>query len=336
MNIAILGCGSLGGVMAGRLAGLPEIRLTVLNRNPAIAAAVEKNGLILKEGRKRQTTAVTIKNEPESNERFDALILATKSNGLLEAVQRLEPHLSGDAAIITTQNGLVALDLEEVVGAGRLIPGVVLWGASMDGPGEYRITAHGPFIIGDLRGSISNPAVERAARLLSSIFPVIRSQNIRGVLWSKLAVTATLTTLGAVTGLRFGKLVAKRRIRSLILAVGGEVLEVSRSKGITVEQLNRAVDIERLFSENGYAGWMKHLLIRIVGWKHRKTESSLLDSLRRGRKTEIDFLNGTVVSTAVSLGIEVPYNRLLVDMVGEMERGEREPGMDNLALFRDL
>ncbi len=339
MEVAILGCGALGGVMAARLAAQPGIRLTVINRNPHIAEAVKTRGLVLAAGRRRRTLPVAIVAQPgrsEGDTPFDALILATKSNGLVEEATKLAPYLSESGFVITTQNGLVALELADALGRERLIPGCVLWGASMQEPGEYRITATGPFIIGSLQAESGQPRLRKAAELLAHIFPVTVSASIKGVLWSKLAITSTFTTMGLLTGLRFGALAASSRIRRLMLAIGGELFAVARAEGVALEPLGGGLNIERLLSERGYPAALKHLLIRIIGFKHRRTESGMLDSLKRSRKTEIDFINGKLVALAEKAAVPVPYNRLAVKLAGEMEEGKRNPRPDNLDAFLEI
>ena len=83
-------------------------------------------------------------------------------------------------------------------------------------------------------------------------------------------------------------------------------------------------------AEGGYASARKHLLLRLMGWKHRRTESSMLDSLRRGRPTEIDFLNALVVRIAEQAGLAAPWNRAVCRLVGDLERGQLEPQEPNL------
>ena len=335
MNVAILGCGSLGGVMAARLAGRPDIELTVIDREPHIAEAIDTKGLTLRQGKKRWTHRVRLV-EKLGNERFDALILATKANSLAGAAKSLKPNITPGASVITVQNGLVALELCGVVGAERLVPGCVLWGASMEAPGEYRITNSGSFIIGSLSADRPKAALSRAQSILSQIFPVTISPNIRGVLWSKLGVTTTLTTLGAITGLPFGKLTSSREIREIMLHIGSELFEVGHAEGITFESFGAGMNVERFLSNEGYSRFVKHLLLRIIGYKNRHDESSMLDSMQRGFKTEIDFINGRVVQGAGQSGIPVPYNRLAVELVEQMEQGNRRPALENLAAFGNV
>jgi len=335
MKVAILGCGSLGGVMAAGLSTQPDIDLTVIDRDPQIGQAINTRGLTLRRGKRAQRHRVRLV-EKVGSEAFDALILATRANSLVEAAKSLKGNLAPGACVITVQNGLVALDLLDVVGAERLVPGCVLWGASMEAPGEYRITNSGSFIIGSLTDPPCPAAVSLAQILLSHVFPLTISANIRGVLWSKLAITTTFTTLGAITGLSFGHLAADREIRDIILRFGVELFEVGRAEGISFEPLNAGLKIGSLISDTGYPRLLKHLLIRIIGFKNRHDESSMLDSIRRGLKTEIDFINGRVVRSAEASGVPVPYNRTAVDLVEQMERGARHPDKENLTVFRKL
>lgn len=319
--------------MAARLAVQQDHKVTVIERDPRISEVVNTKGLTLREGKKTRVCSVRLVEEA-AGDSFDALILATKSNGLVEAVEKLNSNLAEEGLVITTQNGLVALDLAEVIGDRFLVPGCVLWGASMDAPGVYRITASGPFIIGGLDEQANTPAVGRGETLLSRIFPVTVSPNIRGVLWSKLAVTSTFTAMGAITGLPFGKLAASREIRDIMLTIGRELFEVSRAEGITLESLGGGVDFERFLSDQGYSRFLKHLFMRIIGYKSRDTESSMLDSIRQGRKTEVEFINGRLVEAADRSGVPVPCNRLVVDLIRELESGKRSPKPDNLGAFR--
>lgn len=326
LRVGILGCGALGGVMAARLAEEPTVELEVYNTNPEIAAAVQGQGLVLVEGRRKTVHRVSLQPPSRAGAPLDLLILAAKAVGLVEAARGLLPSLTADGLFVTTQNGLVALDLIEALGPERVVAGAVLWGASMDAPGVYRITSSGPFVIGGTR-------VEAAARVLARIFPVVQSDNMPGVLWAKLAITASFTTLGAITALRFGELARSRRTRRVLLGLGAEVLAVARARGIRLEPLGSGLNVERFLSETGYPPVLKTLLMRAVGFKHRRTESSMLDSLRRGRRTELEFLNARVVHMAEEAGVACPLNRAAAELVREIEAGRIRSGVEHLSRF---
>jgi 2-dehydropantoate 2-reductase len=323
-------------VIAVRLARHPEVRLTVWNRNPQIAEAAAGRGLRVRQGRKLRSARLALQGpERMPEEPLDCILLATRSEGLQEAARALAGRLSERGFFLTLQNSLIALDLAEELGAERLIPGCVLWGASMTAPGEYKVTAKGPFLIGSLREEAGDELrLEQAQRLLGRVFPVHRTANIRGALWSKLAITASFTALGALTGLPFGELARTRSRREILLALGREVRSVAGACGVRLERLSAALDVEHLLSDRGYPPALKHLLLRLVAHRHRRTESGALRSLRRGRPTELAFVNGHLLRLAGEAGIPAPFNRLAWELIGELERGALRPDPALLRRFR--
>jgi 2-dehydropantoate 2-reductase len=338
VRVAILGCGSLGGVIAVRLASHPEVRLTVWNRDPRIAEAAAGPGLWVRQGRSVRSARLKL-SPPERppEEELDCILLATKSGGLMESARRLAGRLSQGGFFLTVQNGLIALDLAEELGSHRVLPGCVLWGATMTAPGQYTITAPGAFLIGSLQDdSRSGPRVQLAQRLLRRVFPVRNTPNIRGVLWSKLAVTASFTTLGAITGLPFGELASTSWRREVVLSLGREVLAVATARGQRLEPLGSGFDVERLLSDRGYPPLLRYLLLRLVAHRHRRTVSGMLESLRRGQATEVAFVNGRVARLAEEAGVSAPFNRLACELVGELERGALHPDPSLIERFRVL
>ncbi len=329
MNVAVVGCGSLGGVIAARLAGRKDLRLEVLNRNPRIAEAAARQGLRLRAGSRWFTARVLLSSAP-TRPPYDAVILAQKANGLEQTCRELLPLLAPRGFFLTTQNGLSGLELRRAFGSARVVPGCVLWGASMSEPGVYLLTAAGPFLL----PAGEEPPLPEARALLATAFPVRACPDIAAVLWSKLAISASFTSLGAISGLRFGPLAASAEGRRRILAIGEEVLNAAGAAGVELGSLGGGLNVRRFLQpagEGGYGPARKHLLLRLMGWKHRRTESSMLDSLRRGRPTEIDFLNGLVVRIAEQAGLSAPWNRAVCRLVGELEGGRLAPGPANLA-----
>lgn len=333
MNIGIVGCGSLGGVITFRLATVPEYRVWTINRNPEIKRAISEYGLILKVGRKRGCLRPELVDNPlEIPVPLDCVILTMKSNTLLKTAQSMLPLLAPRALMITIQNGLIGLELADRTGFECVLPASVLWGASMDAPGEYTVTAPGPFIIGETNGA-QTPRLDQAREILGHVFPVIVSQNIEGVHWAKLAINASLTSLGAITGFSFGKLVKNRKLRELIIAIGRECMHVSEKLGITLEPLGGGLRVDNLLKDSGMSAWTKHLLIRILGFKHRRTTSAILASIERGRETEIDYLNGKIADLGKELGVTTPLNERVVQIIRKLESGILKPDPQNLHLL---
>ena len=111
-----------------------------------------------------------------------------------------------------------------------------------------------------------------------------------------------------------------------------EVTDTASGLGIRLERI--AVNPRLLYlptRAGGLRRFYKDMLVRLVGRKYRDLRSSSLQSLERGRKTEIDYLNGYVVNKAREVGVEVPLNQRLVRFIKQIENGERTIAERNIA-----
>lgn len=332
MRVLIAGLGGIGGVMAGELvrAGHEPV---LLSGNPDIARAIEADGLRYTTPAGSWTVSTrawpTAADLPDGT-RVDAALLAMKATRVLEAARDVAPLLADDGFVVTLQNGLVEDAVAEVVGAERIVSGIIGWGGTLHAPGVVERTSAGATHLGELDGS-DTPRLRELSALLEPTGEIVTTANIRGALWSKLAINACITTLGAVTGQTLGEMLADRRARRLFLAVYAEVVDTATALGITLERV--AADPYLLYLPRD-AGWLtrvrKDLLARVVGLKYRRLRSSSLQSLERGRPTEVEFLNGHVVARAAEVGVPTPLNAALTAMVHELESGEREIHPRNL------
>jgi len=181
------------------------------------------------------------------------------------------------------------------------------------------------------------PRVQRLKATLDAAAPTIISTNIYGVLWSKLAINCVITTLGAVTGQLLGEMLRRSAIRRLALVITSEVIDVAEAHRVSLESVGGTLDLYRLYlpSDRRAGGFgpdliFKHAIMLAVGLKFRYLKSSMLQSLERGRRTEIDFMNGYVVERGQEKGVPTPVNAALTAMVREIEAGVRPISPDNL------
>jgi len=334
MKIGVVGCGSLGGVIAGRLWAAHGDDVRVFERKADIVDAVRSRGLEVVDGRKTLLAHPVVLEGPSpagpgrASDLLDCIILTTKTTALARAVEAFMPALSEHGFFVTVQNGLAALDLLEKHGRERIVSGCVMWGATLAAPGRCVVTARGPFVVGSAGGPDS-PAAAVLRDALEPVFPVQVSADMRDVLWAKLTVTASLTSLGAVTGLRFGPMLQSRVIRDLILRIGTEVVEVGRASGVAFRHREGVMNVD-LLAGGRTPLWLKHLIVRAIGLKHRRTESSMYASIREGAPTEIDFINGAVIRIGGEHGVATPVNQAVVYVVKEIEGGSRAPGAQSL------
>jgi len=200
----------------------------------------------------------------------------------------------------------------------------------MHAPGVNEKTSGGSIHIGELDGKISE-RIKKLEAALEVVCPVVISTNIRGALWSKMAINCMITTVGALTGQLLGEMLKERRVRQAFLVIYREVLDTAQAAGIKLE---RIAANPRLMYMRPNAGrihrFLKDKLMKLVGRRYGKLKSSMLQSLERGRPSEIDYLNGYVVETAKKHGVPVPLNALVTKMIKEIESGKRKIEQRNM------
>jgi 2-dehydropantoate 2-reductase len=243
---------------------------------------------------------------------------------------------------VCLQNGLCEQHVAEAVGAERVIGAIVVWGGSMPEVGVYDRTSDGGFVVGRMDGG-DDPRFAALRALLAPIGPVEITRNLSGARWSKLAINCAISSLGTIGGARLGELLRVRFVRRLGLEVMTEAVVVAQRSGVQLEKVSGTLDLgwtaltpADVSGPGSPSLLAKHALLLAVGAKYRRLRSSMLVAIERGREPAIDFLNGEVVRRADALGIAVPVNRRIQDLVQTIWRREQQPGIGLLrALYDD-
>jgi 2-dehydropantoate 2-reductase len=331
-----MGCGAIGGVLAGGLLRAGQ-QVAIVTGNEQITAAISSGGLrIATHQGAWAVPALAHTHVGEANGPFDIVYLAMKGTGVEAAARDVSSSLTPQGFVVTLQNGIVEDRVAEILGRQRVVGALVGWGATMDTPGIYEMTSRGQLVIGELDGH-TTARVQHLKTILDTVTPTTVSTNIYGVLWSKLAINCALSPLGAVSGQLLGQLLRRGPIRRLGLATVSEVVDVAAAHGVSMEPVGGTLDIERLYLPPHRRGRRfgldlvpRSAAILAVGLKFRRLKSSMLQSLERGRRAEIDFLNGYVTEKGQELGVPTPVNAALASMVREIETGSRPISAANL------
>ena len=331
-RIAIIGAGAIGGVTAALMkkAGWDPV---LVCRRQEIVDRIETTGLSIQgfkgAHRVRLQAVCDIEDLPQ---KIEIAFLATKANDCQDAAKRLLGHLLPDGRIVSLQNGIAEAALAEVAGAGRIIGCVVGWGATHLGPGRLEVTSPGEFIVGNWDAQAGTKRLENVRAMLSAVQPTRTSDNIIGELYGKLIINACINSLGVIAGIPLGKLLARSRVRRLFIALMREAMALADAMGIHVEPAaGGKLDYYRFLEGDGLPARIRRdLFIRIIGFKYRRIRSSSLQSIERGRPTEIDFLNGYICEKAREHGIPVPYHDAVVQWVHQIEAGQRPISPANL------
>ena len=288
-QVAVMGAGSVGcffGAMLAR-AGFP---VTLVGR-PVHVDAVNQHGLLLET--KKFTEHVAMKAVTDVSGVKDArlVLFCVKSTDSESAAREIAPHLAPDAVILTLQNGAESPELLRQLLPQRVIPAVVYVATEMSGPGHVKHHGRGELVIGNAPESADIQHWFQAAGV-----PVEVSPNVMGPLWAKLIINCAYNALSAIAQKMYGEMVQVEGIPALMETVVTECLAVARAEGIDVP------------------GNM-HETVRNLASTMSTQYSSTAQDLARGKKTEIDYLNGYVCRLGQHHGIPTPVNQTLLTLV---------------------
>jgi 2-dehydropantoate 2-reductase len=343
LRLAMVGCGGVGGVVAAKLVGAGHHVVGITHRQ-AIADAIANDGLVsLDEGQslKVRFDAVPTPAELKQPQGFDIAFLATPPDQAVDMAEAMVPHLKDGAPLVCFPNGLIEERVAARIGSGRIIGGIVAFGASMLAPGQVERTSSGGFVVGRLDGG-SDATVDQVAQVLQAAGPVETTENLRGARWSKLAINCAISSLGTIGGNRLGALMRHRFVRRLTLEVMTEVVQVALAEGVSLEKVSGTLDLEWLALDDEERLKMgspslltKHAVLLAVGAKYRRLRSSMLAAIERGRKPPVDFLNGEIVSRAQKHGLVASINQRALEDVWAISRGDKKAGLSTLRQLFD-
>src|ERR1700745_3528234 len=330
MQILIVGIGALGGTIAARAlrAGLP-VRLAA--RNTESAEVLRRSGLRVSGiGGEVEPATIDVAALEDYGKRtqFDLILLATKAQDALEIAPQVVGLLAPEGVILPIQNGGGARALAERLGEDKILGGFSNLGATMVEPGVYEQKNAGHLLIGELAGGVSE-RIERGARMLSRAVEVKVSSNIAGAIWSKLLINCSVTTLGALCSQTMRQYMETDAGKKVFRRTYEEALSVAFATGTRPERL--AVDpippgwASNVAIEQRYESWVEEI-IAFYG----DVKPSMLQDFERGRKTEVDFINGYVVTLGHASGVPVHMNATITDLVHQTERGVLQPTRDRM------
>lgn len=312
MRIAVIGAGAVGGVLAAVLS-VSGHEVTVTARGAQLAA-IRARGIHLSGGWGSHTVRPAA--VPALTEAPELAFLCVKAQDTAAAISG-NPVLAG-VPIVVVQNGLDGLDeVARLLPDSERIGALAMFAASYLTPGEVAVTTPAPVYLGC--GPGEPPAL---ARLVVGLIEPIRGiplANFTGAQWTKLVVNH-VNAMPAITGLSVQETIADRRLRRLIALSMREAIRVGIGQGVTFGEMQGLSDrllrlMVRLPARS--TELLPLLLARRMG--STPNPGSTLQSIRRGQRTEIDFLNGAVLRRGLVAGVPTPVSACIVHLVHEVE-----------------
>ncbi len=321
MNVLIYGAGSVGLGLASCLIRSGE-EVALVGRESTVQA-------LRQEGLHRFGLFGEFRTDPGSFQAvpslkdllpspYDFILVCTKTFDTASAARDLAacPFLfSSPARLVICQNGWGSADLcRRFFPPNRVYHARVITGFQRPAPHQVEITVHADAVhLGSIFGEDPTVLSPLADSLTRGGLPCRVSPDIAKDLWAKMVYNCALNALGAILEVPYGRLGESEHTRALMDETVGEVFQVMEVSGWATHW-HRTEDFLETFYKKLLPATYAH-------------ESSMLQDLRAGKKTEIDFLNGTVVQLGARAGLDVPINAALVRLIRfKEERGKPGPG----------
>jgi len=334
MRIGIIGAGAIGSVVGGMLTKAGH-DVTLIDQWPEHVEAMRKNGLRLSGTCGDHTIRVKALHIYEAQaitEPFDAVFISVKSYDTEWATSLGIQYLKKpNGVVVDFQNGINDERVAAIAGRERTLGSVITIGAGMYEPGHAMRTDTGAigFKIGELDGKDTERARE-LAKLMSDVAVAKVTTNLFGERWSKLTVNCMANPLAGLSGLGTAEVRTQPGPRRIAIFVGGEVVKVGRACGYEVEPIYGIVAQRFVDASEGRGFAEVEADVAAEGQRRGGGRPSLLQDVMRGRRTEIDYLNGYVCEQGRRRGVKTPVNDAVVEAVRSYGVGKLKPDPKNL------
>jgi 2-dehydropantoate 2-reductase len=304
-RVAVMGAGAVGSYFGGMLAraGVPVKMIA----RPAYVDAVRRNKLFLDTVSFQERVAVEAATDPSAVHGADVVLFCVKGQDNEASARAIAPHLSGDAIVVSVQNGVDNVERIRAASGIDALPAVVYIAVAMPEPGHVKHSGRGELVLGEFAGrnggaELYPPRAEQIAALFASAnVPCRISSDIRADMWAKFITNCGANAVSAIAQASYGEIARYDESRELMSRVVEETIAVGRAAGVSMP------------GEGFTEKWLENLA------KFGEAFSSTAQDLGRGKRTEIESLNGYIVRRGAELGVATPSNFALYALVKLLE-----------------
>src|SRR5258706_11272203 len=348
-KIAIVGAGAVGCYAGAHMVQAGE-DVTYIDPWPENVEAIRNDGLRVTHIRDVEPFTVrpralhlTEAQQLAKEAPIDIAFVCMKSYDTAWATALIKQYLAPGGYVVSLQNCMNEETIAGIVGWGKTLgciassitvnlpePGYIHRGAGKGG------RAHTVFRAGEVHGRITKRA-EGVCRLVAYADSAEVTGNLWGERWSKLVANAMGNGLSACTGLPGGQMLQSEPIRRFSTRLGSEAIRVGQAHGYQLEEvLHLPPETIARAGEGDEAAMRVCDKQRLTDGKHTSSEQrpSMGQDMQKGRRTEIEFLNGFVVREGEKVGLSCSANAVLTEIVNRVERNELSPDPRHITELR--
>jgi len=336
-RIAIIGAGAVGGQVGGHMAANGE-DVVFIDGWPDHVDAMNRDGLHLTgvTAAEELTVPVTALHMSDvqslsKGPPIDIAFLCVKSYDTQWATHLIEPYLAPDGFIASLQNCMNEEFIAGIVGWGKVV-GCIAAKISVELRGPAHVNrnvpllgnAHTVFRAGEVHGE-DTPRIREVARLCAYTDSAMVTDNLWGQRWSKLCLNASGNGVAACSGLGGADIANDPHLRLVKIKLAAESIRVGKAAGFTLEKMAGIAAEVYEAAADGDAAARKTLDDAMIAAGRKgnpNARPSMGQDMAKGRRTEIDHMNGLVVAKGRETGVATPTNERLIAAVKKVERGD--------------
>ena len=331
MAVTIVGAGAIGGVTGASLARAGHDVLLV-DQAADHVNAINAGGLVVETSGGEWRVPVRAVAPGAMPTDLDLVLLAVKAQHTGVALDLIVPRLRPRGTVVSLQNGLNEAAIATRIGPARTVGCLVNWAADWVAPGRILHGGSGTFAVGELSGELS-PRIKELADLLGAVSPTQVTSNIWGYKWSKHVYAALLVATALVDAHVYEVVERSPEVQRMLIALGSEGMAVAEAEGVHLEAFDEFDPVWYRQGRKGDAAAVARAMTAIAAFYrgHTKTKTGIWrDLVVRKRKTEVEAHLGATLERAGRHGFRMPLTRRLLEMIGEIETGQRPMGWQNL------
>ena len=279
----------MGVLFGGRLAAVGN-DVTMVDVVPAVLETIGSRGIIIHDETGATTIPVKACKGEDLTETQDLVILFTKTLYSRSALASAGGYIGDKTQVLTLQNGLGNIEtIADFVKMDQILVGVTNYASDVKGPGEIATQGAGYVRLMSADGQMREGVNAACAALKEAGFNAEISEDVFSAIWEKVGFNAALNSTTAICRVPVGGIGKVSEGRELVAKIARETAAVAAAYGVHV-------DVEEIIKSTSYAFEA-----------HKDHFTSMAQDVQKGRKTEIEYINGEIVRRAHDKGIEVPY-----------------------------